>query len=392
MWKTERYEWYAGSLLVCAVALMVLSGRLPLSVSWALWGALAAVLWRFAPRIRVPGSRSVRAGALAYAFLGAGAYLAALYLIGVFMGALAASPYDRSPKGLLVNLLRVLLPLSVRELVRAYCFGAVWRACKYRKAALAGITLLLFLADLRYARLLSLSGAQDAVSYITQSVAPALAQGIFLSVLVFYGGAGAGIVYAAIPVVFEWGFPFLPSLPWLAQGAVGMSVPLLLALMTTDRFRAQKRGDLTRREGGALGFFATLAVSVVFAWFVVGVFPIYPSVVLTGSMEPLIYPGDAVLIRKLSSEQEIYRLTEGEIINFKRGSITITHRIVSVIKDEAGNLSFQTKGDNNDSPDVQPVGPNDINGTVRRVVPKVGLPVLLMKSGQAVPEGVTDHE
>uniref|UniRef100_UPI00289686F8 signal peptidase I n=1 Tax=Oscillibacter sp. TaxID=1945593 RepID=UPI00289686F8 len=376
MLKRERYEWYVGSLLVCAVALTVLSGRLPLSVSSAPWCGLAAVLWRFAPRIRVPGSRPVRTGALAYAFLGAGAYLAALYLIGVFMGALATSPYDRSPKGLVVNLLRVLLPLSVRELVRAYCFGAVWRVCMHRRAALVGITLLLFVADLNFARLLSLSGAQDTVSYITQSVAPTLAQEILLSMLVFYGGAGAGIVYAAIPAVFEWVFPFLPSLPWLSQGAVGLSVPLLLALMTADRFRAQKRGDLARGEGGTLRFFMAMAASVVFAWFVVGVFPIYPSVVLTGSMEPLIYPGDAVLIRKLSSEQEIYRLTEGEIINFKRGSITITHRIVSVIKDEAGNLSFQTKGDNNDSPDVQPVGPNDINGTVRRVVPKVGLPVL----------------
>ena len=99
-----------------------------------------------------------------------------------------------------------------------------------------------------------------------------------------------------------------------------------------------------------------------------------------------------MLIQKLSSEGEIYRLSEGEIINFKRDKITITHRIVGVIKDEAGNVSFQTKGDNNDSADVQPVLPNDINGTVRQVIPKVGLPVLLMKSGEAVPEGVTDHE
>lgn len=391
MLKREPYAWYAGGALLWAAALTALAGGLPLPVYLAAWGGLAVVLYRFAPRVRVPMDRPVKRAALAWAFLGAGAYLAAGYLLGAFMGALAASPYDRSPAGLAANLLRVLLPLAVRELVRAYCFGAVWRVCKHRGAALAAVTLLLFLADLQHARLLSLGGPRDAVPYITQSVAPALAREVLLSVLVFYGGAGAGIVYGAIPVAFEWSFPYLPSLPWLAQGAVGLCVPLVLALMTADRFRAQKRGDVIRRERETAGFFAALGVCVALAWFVVGVFPVYPSVVLTGSMEPLIAPGDAVLIRKIASEKEIYALSEGEIINFKRDKITITHRIVGVLRDEAGNVRFLTKGDNNDSADVQPVLPNDINGTVRHIVPKVGLPVLLMKSGEAIPEGVTEH-
>ena len=69
-------------------------------------------------------------------------------------------------------------------------------------------------------------------------------------------------------------------------------------------------------------------------------------------------------VHKISNEDEIYELSEGDIINFKRGNIIITHRIKEVFKDEAGNVSFETKGDNNNAVDEEKVQPNDVKGTV----------------------------
>ncbi len=37
------------------------------------------------------------------------------------------------------------------------------------------------------------------------------------------------------------------------------------------------------------------------------------------------------------------------------------------------------------------VNPNDINGTVSAVIPKIGLPVMLLKSSEPIPEGVTEE-
>lgn len=70
-------------------------------------------------------------------------------------------------------------------------------------------------------------------------------------------------------------------------------------------------------------------------------------------MEPGIYPGDVVLIRKITKEAEIYDLKESDVINFSREDYTITHRIVEILLDEAGNVSFGTRGDNNPSEDAQ---------------------------------------
>ena len=138
-------------------------------------------------------------------------------------------------------------------------------------------------------------------------------------------------------------------------------------------------------------YLISLLVATAFAWFCVGVFPVYPSVILTGSMEPLIMPGDVVLVHKILNEDEIYELSEGDIINFKRGNIIITHRIKEVFKDEAGNVSFETKGDNNNAVDEEKVQPNDVKGTVIKVVPKIGLPTLILKGQDKIPEGVIDN-
>ena len=149
----------------------------------------------------------------------------------------------------------------------------------------------------------------------------------------------------------------------------------------------RQRGDEYKLSFSYLvQFFA----SIMFYWFCIGVFPLYPNVILTGSMEPGIKPGDAVIIKKISEEEDIYKLAVGDVINFDRGEINITHRIIKIEEDSAGNLQFVTKGDNNKSEDVQPVMPNDINGTVIKTVPKVGILALLVKARKEVPDNVVD--
>ena len=78
------------------------------------------------------------------------------------------------------------------------------------------------------------------------------------------------------------------------------------------------------------------------------------------------------------------------VINFKRGDINITHRIIKIDKDKAGNLKFITKGDNNKSADVDPVKPDDVNGSIVKVIRKIGTPVLLLKSSKEVPDNVVN--
>ena len=93
-------------------------------------------------------------------------------------------------------------------------------------------------------------------------------------------------------------------------------------------------------------------------------------IVLTGSMEPTIKPGDIVLLAPTPRTQpKLGDVAAYTARRFSGESVGIfTHRIIG------GNPvdGWIMKGDNNPSPDVQKPKPEDINGVVFFVIPWIG--------------------
>ncbi len=108
-------------------------------------------------------------------------------------------------------------------------------------------------------------------------------------------------------------------------------------------------------------------------------FPVlgYQTMVVTsGSMEPAIQTGSAVIVH--AAEQ--YQI--GDIITFyERGkeALPTTHRIVG---DQivAGQIAYVTQGDANKSPDEQPILRTDVLGKVVAVAPGVGYLLSMAKT------------
>lgn len=391
----RRYELYAWMLLLVVVFPFLPGARelfgagayiLP-----AYWLVFLASAYLFLPRVYTPGRLRQQESAHSCGMMGAAIFLAIKFLIAVFLKQLAATPYDNSPFGIFYNFLTIFPALGAREITRAYCIGVIWRKGKHRKLLLIGLTAALVLTEINYNQIQAISTAEDLFIYVSEEWGTVIAKHILQTVLAFYGGAVPAAAYEGIIEGFQRVFPFLPNLPWIGNSAIGIVFPVIYCFAVQDSCQGAEGERMEKEEGGTASYLVSLFLAVAFSWFCVGVFPVYPSVVLTGSMEPGIDPGDIVLISKMQEEQDIYDLKEGDVINFNREDITITHRIIQVVSDEAGNVTFQTKGDNNQSPDEILVNPNDINGIVVQVVPKVGLPVLIMKSGNPVPEGVVDH-
>ncbi|WP_336036693.1 signal peptidase I [Halobacterium yunchengense] len=130
-----------------------------------------------------------------------------------------------------------------------------------------------------------------------------------------------------------------------------------------------------RRVASALA--SVLAVVVVAAFVVQAVPAVVGAdasyVVLSGSMEPEISPGDAVVVKDVDPAS----IDEGDVVTFVRAgeSTPVTHRVVEVLDREDG-LAFRTKGDANSDPDPQPVPAENVTGEVWFVLPLVGHVVL----------------
>lgn len=114
-----------------------------------------------------------------------------------------------------------------------------------------------------------------------------------------------------------------------------------------------------------IAFFLVLAL---FVAFFIGLLPIKPVVVATGSMEPTIQTGDIVLVCKADPEN----LKADDIIQYQKDSYTVIHRIIECNEEEDGLTGFITKGDNNNAPDDEAVLPGQVEGRVILVIPKVG--------------------
>lgn len=86
-------------------------------------------------------------------------------------------------------------------------------------------------------------------------------------------------------------------------------------------------------------------------------------IITSNSMEPTINNGDVVIIKKINNEE----LFSGDIITFKQKEECITHRILKIEENK-----YTTKGDNNNTEDMEIVEFSNIEGKYVISVPKLG--------------------
>ena len=343
------------------------------------------------PAIHTMGKIKIKNHIAGFCIAGSVIYIALTFSTGIFMKSLASSPYDTSLRGIAHNIVSYLPKTTAFIMVRSYSVNSVYKKSCHPYLWLTAISLYLAALEFNYVKLSIIRGYEDIFIYLFQDIVPKISVSVLFTIICLTGGSISCICYECIKKIFMFVFPFIPSLPWIAESVIGIAYPIMFSMYIWEKYKGLSRIKNVYQRDNILSFILPLLFLVGVSWFVVGVFSVYPSVILTGSMEPVIFPGDILLIRKLSSEEELYKLKAGDIINFKREDITITHRIEEVIKDEAGNLSFITKGDNNDSRDSWIVKPNDLKGTVENIVPKIGIPIVYLYSNQNIPQGVIDY-
>ena len=96
--------------------------------------------------------------------------------------------------------------------------------------------------------------------------------------------------------------------------------------------------------------------------------------IISPSMEPSVKVYDVVVDLNLFNEKSIKK---GDIITFISNSniskgLTVTHRVVDIVKNPDGTLSYITKGDNNLKADQATVNYKDVLGKVLFKIPQLG--------------------
>lgn len=341
----------------------------------SLWLGLFFMI-KLSPQIRPHSKLRSRKIIYSWAFTFAIIHLVALAIGGLING-FGNSPYSQSMISLLTNVFMFGSIILGREAARAYIVNTLAQKENYIFfTAFALFTAFISLPINNYTGFKDIS---EAVQFLARRFVPAFAGNFLANYFVFIGGVWSSVIYYGVIEGVTLLSPILPNLEWLAEALICILTPFFSCLFMQKIYIKASNIKLQAKDRRSnedlFGWLAVSLFSIGLIWFILGVFPMYPSVIATGSMEPLINPGDVIITKKITFDQ----VQTGDIVQFKSGSILISHRVIEKIDTDEENALI-TKGDNNSSADSDKVKPEDIKGKIIHIIPKIGWPTLWLKS------------
>lgn len=206
------------------------------------------------------------------------------------------------------------------------------------------------------------------------TILPVLIRNILCTYMAKKGAVLPAILYVLFIKVFLWTSPILPKTSWIMSAFIDITIPAVLFLYI--RYTINKT-EIYNKENKEIIYVEPKKLAITFVliilaiWFAVGIFPIKPLAVATGSMKPNIDIGDIVIIKKCDP----YEIEIDDVIEYKLDNISIIHRVVA-IETTGEEKQYITKGDNNDDQDMLQVKEEQIVGKVIAKVKYLGYPAI----------------
>lgn len=295
------------------------------------------------------------------------------YLVGMFVGFLKNS-YSLNAYSILNNIFSPIIIIVCTEIFRY----VVINQNRNSKKMLFLITIVLTLLEIFITiRGLSNMSLEDLFKLTTTIVLPIIAKNCVLSYLTLKVGYRPALIYRLVMDLYLFVMPVVPNIGDYMNSMIGICLPFIIYIYSARTINEYYNG--VEYEFKSSAFQMADIPMLLFIAFVIclvsGYFTYYVIGIGSESMEPKIYKGDAVLIKKVKSKEE---LKVGEIIVYKNMGEDIVHRLVEVEK--KGNKTFyRTKGDNNNTRDNLDIEYKDIKGIVKLKIPYIAKPSIYLK-------------
>ncbi len=295
-----------------------------------------------------------------------------IYVISGLVVGFGKNPYSTSIKGLLTNLWIFGVALVAREYIRYKLIQNVYEKDKKKIAII--VTIVFSLIEWEAWKLL---GKNFSVYYIIiqalEYFIPILAKNVLYTYLAINKNYSSAIIYELITRIYLWISPVLPNSPWIMDAIIDTTIPVILLLYI--RYEKNKLSIFRTREkilnSDPKNIIPLVALIILVIWFAIGIFPIKPVAIASGSMEDELYTGDVAIIQKCT----INDVNVGDIIEYQMKGYTIVHRVIEK-KQTDGKFYFITKGDSNELPDKKEVKEDQLIGKVIYKIKYIGYPAI----------------
>ena len=248
-------------------------------------------------------------------------------------------------------------------------------ANKDKKISIILVTTLLIIFEIAISiRTLSLDDLALLFNQTATIILPVIFKNILLSYMTYHVGYKVPIIYRLVMDTYIFIVPIIPNLGDYVNSMILISLPILIYIssftMIDDRITRPE--PIFNKSNFTAWDIPVTIILVTLIALISGFFPLYMIGIGSQSMDPTIHKGDAVILKKVTEKTE---LKKGDIVAYSNGKLIIVHRIVEVKKD-GKNLTYITKGDNNNGNDPRPVSRSQVKGTVKFKIPVIAWPTV----------------
>ena len=296
-------------------------------------------------------------------------YLMFTYILGLLFGFIK-NPYSMNAFNILKKLIPFLSILICQELLRYIVISK----CKEKKIIIGIMIIIFFLFEITVGiKNYNLNEVSQLFEYITVLVIPSFIKELLLTYICYKSGYKATILYRIILESNVYFLPIFPELGVYLEAIFAILFPLFVFLKMNRFYEKTKLNS--RKKDKVSNIFLWIPTVMIFASLVIltsGRFKIYSLAIGSGSMSPSINIGDVVIVQKLSKE-EMPSIKKNDVIVYVHDKKLTIHRVTDIFYQNK-ELTYQTKGDNNNALDNYYLKENQIKGIVHFKVPTIGYP------------------
>lgn len=298
-------------------------------------------------------------------------YILTYMISGLFI-TFGNNPYFTTVKGFLINLWMFGTVIISKEYIRYRLINNVYENDKKEIAILVSLIYIIIEIELnKYinTKITLLFALKD----ICQNLIPLIAKNVLYSYISMKSDWKPASIYELFTKLYLWLSPILPNAPWIMVAIIETTIPTILFFYI--RYANSKNSEIKSRQEienvNPKNSIPLVVLVILVIWFTIGVFPVKPIAVASGSMEKELYVGDVVIVKKCNAND----IVNGDIIQYQMKGYTVIHRVIEK-KQKNGEYYFTTKGDNNPSEDKESVKEEQVLGKVIFKVKYLGYPAI----------------
>ena len=293
------------------------------------------------------------------------------YLLGIFIGFARIENYLNF-YGMKTFIIPLILTILIKEYLR---YQMVSKADGSLFLTILTCTLFIMIDVSDPIYYASFKTSYGTFIFLAMNLFPAISTNIVCTYVTKKVGFKPIILYLLIMGLYQYVIPIIPNPDKYITSIIRLIAPVLMVFRITKFFKTDDDEDITRDYNKKRYWFIVIPVVFisVMVYFTSGYFKYHAIAVASGSMEPKIYKGDVVVIKKFDGKYS--ELTEGQVIAYRYEGVMIIHRLIRIEK-VGDEYYFYTKGDNNDNEDNYAVRQEMIYGTINTKIPFIGIPTI----------------